>query len=359
MAIGTPMVTAAWVVLSTAPSVSEKSLCSEKRCGAGWRPAATGGRLAAGPDVAAGPPATVPQPARGRLATTEKPGVRTVRGDLWPDGCKMISAQVSSGKQPAGRVISCRCIPVTTRTTQAAAVFALVLGLVAVLGPAPLRGAGEPAPATEAELLLIVDCLLPGQVRRLGTQTTYVSARRPARLTARDCQIRGGEYVAYDRADARSAIAAWLPAAESGDVEAQVIVGEIHERSIGVAPDYAAALTWYRRAADAGSRRAQINLGSLYEAGRGVPVDLELARVWYARAAGREVSVQAALQALLGADVPVELAGEAVGQQGQAGAAGRGVLAAGIGLLAGLAAAELGAGQRRLVVARVLAGVQG
>ena len=36
--------------------------------------------------------------------------------------------------------------------------------------------------------LFVVDCLLPGQVRKLGTQMTYLSARRPIRTTAADCE---------------------------------------------------------------------------------------------------------------------------------------------------------------------------
>ena len=48
--------------------------------------------------------------------------------------------------------------------------------------------------------LEIVDCLLPGQVRQLGN-SSFLSQRRPMRTTASECSIRGGEYVAYDRAD--------------------------------------------------------------------------------------------------------------------------------------------------------------
>ena len=47
----------------------------------------------------------------------------------------------------------------------------------------------------------VVDCLLPGQIRQLGTQMTYVTERRSVRTTKEDCTIRGGEYVAGDRAD--------------------------------------------------------------------------------------------------------------------------------------------------------------
>jgi hypothetical protein len=150
--------------------------------------------------------------------------------------------------------------------------------------PAPGPGAG----ATSADDLLIVDCLLPGQVRRLGTQATYVTPRRPMKTTARDCALRGGEYVAYDRASRDGALAVWLPAAEQGDAEAQTYVGEIYERGLGAAPDPASAAAWYRRAAEQGFARAQMNLGSLYERGAGVTRDPVQAIEWYRSASGIE-----------------------------------------------------------------------
>src|SRR5271165_6167038 len=79
------------------------------------------------------------------------------------------------------------------------------------------------------EDLEIVDCLLPGQVRQLGNMT-YLTPRRPTHTTASDCRIRGGEYVAYDRADLKSALGVWLAAAQGGDAEAQTNVAEIYER---------------------------------------------------------------------------------------------------------------------------------
>lgn len=182
----------------------------------------------------------------------------------------------------------------------AGAALLLVVGTAATLrGPGVSHAAQSPvadpaaaAEAMRADLLLVVDCLLPGQVRNLGRRRSYVSARRPERLPARDCQIRGGEYVANDRADLRSALDAWLPLAEQGDVNAQVIVGEIHERGLGVAPDHAAAATWYRRAAEAGDRRAMVNLGYLYERGLGLEADAREALDWYRRAAGRNVPIE-------------------------------------------------------------------
>lgn len=137
-----------------------------------------------------------------------------------------------------------------------------------------------------ADDLLVVDCLLPGQVRKLGTSSTYLTARRPIKTTAVDCEIRGGEYVAFDRADYATALKIWLPIAQGGDPEAQTYVGEIFEKGLGIQPDYAAAATWYQKAAAQNYSRAQINLGNLYEKGLGVAMDKATALNWYRRASG-------------------------------------------------------------------------
>ena len=120
--------------------------------------------------------------------------------------------------------------------------------------------------------LEVVDCLLPGQIRSVGGRT-YLSSRRPTRTTVSDCRIRGGEYVAYDRADLQSSLKVWMDAAQQGDAEAQVTVGEIYERGLGSEPNYEAALIWYQKAADQGYSRGLFNLGTLYEQGKGVEPD--------------------------------------------------------------------------------------
>jgi len=152
--------------------------------------------------------------------------------------------------------------------------------------------AGTPTTTTRptgpgaVEGFMVVDCLLPGQIRQLGGQVTYVTARRAIKTAARDCEIRGGEYVAFDRANYATALKVWLPLAEQGDQAAQTYVGEIFEKGLGVQPDYGTAATWYRRAADRGYSRAALNLGNLYERGLGVPRDSVQALNWYRRAAG-------------------------------------------------------------------------
>lgn len=140
--------------------------------------------------------------------------------------------------------------------------------------------------AIDADQLLIVDCLLPGTVRKLGSSQTFMTPRRPVRATAHDCELRGGEYVAYDRADYSTSLRVWLAQAESGDRIAETYVGEIYERGLGTEPDYAMAAMWYRRAAEKGYGPAQINLGSLYERGLGVEASRTLAYEWYQRASG-------------------------------------------------------------------------
>jgi predicted nucleic acid-binding Zn-ribbon protein len=134
--------------------------------------------------------------------------------------------------------------------------------------------------------LLVVDCLLPGQVRKLGSEMTYLTQRRPIRTTAADCEVRGGEYVAYDRANYASALKIWLPKAQEGDAAAQLYVGEIFEKGLGAQTDYQAAAQWYEKAAAQGNFQAQLNLGHLYEKGLGVPQNQETAMRWYRKSAG-------------------------------------------------------------------------
>jgi hypothetical protein len=142
-----------------------------------------------------------------------------------------------------------------------------------------------------ADRLLVVDCLLPGQVRQLGTGITYMAPRRAIKSTGSECAIRGGEYVAYDRSNYTTALKVWLPSAQGGDKVAQTNVGEIYEKGLGTAPDYANAALWYQKAANQGYPRALINLGFLYEQGLGVSKDQANALKLYRKAAGLEGSI--------------------------------------------------------------------
>ncbi|MCK5830369.1 MAG: caspase family protein [Methylococcales bacterium] len=134
--------------------------------------------------------------------------------------------------------------------------------------------------------LMIVDCLLPAQVRKLGQLGVFATARRPIKSTASECEIRGGEYVAYDRASYATALKVWLPKAQAGESEAQAYVGEIYEKGLGLIPNYKIAAQWYEKAAKQGNTRAQINLGFLYERGFGVNKNIAEAMSWYEKSSG-------------------------------------------------------------------------
>ena len=164
-----------------------------------------------------------------------------------------------------------------------------MLGL-ALLLVQPAGGPGRLLAATQnADQFLIVDCLLPGKIKQLGTQVTYVGARQAVRTTASDCGIRGGEYTSYDRADYGTALQVWMQPAEGGDPKAQTYVGEIYEKQ----GDFATAAQWYTKAANQGYAPAQIDLGSLYEQGKGVPKDPQQALTWYRKASGiKDVALQ-------------------------------------------------------------------
>ncbi|HET9642360.1 MAG TPA: caspase family protein [Burkholderiaceae bacterium] len=163
----------------------------------------------------------------------------------------------------------------------------------------------------------LVDCTFPGQVRRLGAYATTVTPRRQARVTATECRYGGGEYVetlpvpaqspgtaqsvgsaqsaepphasapsasgtVAVSSDVAAALNIWLPVAQAGGVDAQVTVGEIHDR-LG---DFAQARIWYEKAAMQGSPRAKVNLASLYERGAGMPRDAAKAQLLILQAAG-------------------------------------------------------------------------
>lgn len=152
-------------------------------------------------------------------------------------------------------------------------------------GPADAPGAAGVVIA-QIEDLTVVDCLLPGRLRKMGQTITWVGRPRAVKQTVSDCEILGGQYVLFDRTNYDTALAVWRVAADQGDPTAQTYVGEIFERGLGRAPDYGAAAQWYRKAATQGFPRAQFRLGALYEKGLGVQRDPVEALEWYRRAAG-------------------------------------------------------------------------
>ena len=73
-----------------------------------------------------------------------------------------------------------------------------------------------------------------------------------------------------------------LPAARSGNADAEELIGVMYAMGLGVERDDIRAFDWYLRAALKGHAGAQSGVGWYYEIGRGMPApDLVRAYTWY------------------------------------------------------------------------------
>ncbi|MEM9107812.1 MAG: tetratricopeptide repeat protein [Pseudomonadota bacterium] len=73
-----------------------------------------------------------------------------------------------------------------------------------------------------------------------------------------------------------------LPAARSGNADAEELIGIMYAMGLGVPRDDTRAFEWYLRSAMKGHPGAQSGVGWYYEVGRGMPEpDLVRAYMWY------------------------------------------------------------------------------
>lgn len=89
---------------------------------------------------------------------------------------------------------------------------------------------------------------------------------------------------AYEQSDYQTAFKLWLPLAEQGNADAQVNLGQMYEKRLGVKQDYFEAVKWYRKAAEQGDAKAQVILGFSYILGKGVQINKALAKEWLGKA---------------------------------------------------------------------------
>jgi TPR repeat protein len=112
---------------------------------------------------------------------------------------------------------------------------------------------------------------------------------------------------AFERFDFSSAREALEPISTQGDARAQVVLGKMYLRGLGVPLNGFLAAKWFRLAALQGNADAQDNLGLLYFRGRGVRLDHAEAAKWFRLAAEQgNTDAQQCLGALyaVGAGVP-------------------------------------------------------
>ncbi len=154
---------------------------------------------------------------------------------------------------------------------------ALGAGLVMVCASAQDRDETEQRiriAAANMEDAVVIDCQLPGKLRKLGGTRTYLTPGRLIRASAIVCRTRGGEYTLGDLASGTLSLQRWLEPAGKGNAEAQYYVARIHANGMDNVPiNYSEAARWYQKAADKGNREAKQELGYLYERGLGVEKD--------------------------------------------------------------------------------------
>jgi TPR repeat protein len=78
-----------------------------------------------------------------------------------------------------------------------------------------------------------------------------------------------------------------LTRGETGDVSAQMMLGDMFAAGEGVPQSYVEAAKWYRLAAQRGIAKAQLSLGLLYSHGQGVKQSIEIAYQWVSMAAAQ------------------------------------------------------------------------
>ena len=73
-----------------------------------------------------------------------------------------------------------------------------------------------------------------------------------------------------------------MPAARSGNADAEELIGIMYAMGLGVEKDDVRAFEWYLRSSMKGHPGAQSGVGWYYEIGRGLPApDLVRAYMWY------------------------------------------------------------------------------
>jgi hypothetical protein len=92
-------------------------------------------------------------------------------------------------------------------------------------------------------------------------------------------------YADYQRKDYAGAVAKWRGVAESGNAEAQSLMGIMYAFGQGVPQDYPQAIKWLRLAAAQGEPKAMFKLGTMHAYGQGFIRDHQRAVMWFYMAA--------------------------------------------------------------------------
>jgi len=143
------------------------------------------------------------------------------------------------------------------------------------------------ATQNEGDEYLTVYCMFPGKPRKLGKKV-IMTGRHLKKTSAMKCEASGGEYEIDNPETFAYAVKDWKPNSKEKNPIEQTDYGEIYEKG----GEYEEAAKWYRKAAEQDNSKAQILLGNLYEKGLGVEKDFNKALYWYRRASGLDDAIK-------------------------------------------------------------------
>jgi hypothetical protein len=129
---------------------------------------------------------------------------------------------------------------------------------------------------------------LVGSLSRIPSEDAEIAGKTPAQIRdiAYDyCEGTGGKAKDYAKAMKYSRIAA-----DCGNTDAMVDVGNMYRLGYGVEKNQAEAVKWFRIAAEQGNAVAQYNLGYSYVSGNGIEKNPTEALMWYRKAADQGIA---------------------------------------------------------------------
>lgn len=92
-------------------------------------------------------------------------------------------------------------------------------------------------------------------------------------------------FIAAESGNYQTAVSKWGPLASAGHAAAQFNIALMYHGGLGVSPNEAEAVKWYKKSANNGFFAAQEFLSAAYEEGWfGLPQDKNLARFWEEKA---------------------------------------------------------------------------
>ena len=132
--------------------------------------------------------------------------------------------------------------------------------------------------------LAMLVCIATGWAQSKGIDPALL-----AKAKAGDADAEQRIAISYSHLGNQKESCRWgLIAAQSGNVEAQFILGEMYKSGstvCGLPKDDAQAAVWLRKAAEHGDMGAQEELAFLYDNGQGLPQDHSQADIWWRKAA--------------------------------------------------------------------------